>query len=422
VVNSVGQDSLTNLEQRYVDIQEQLKELENEFTPHYMSVDPKIKGLVRKRELLEQEIRNKHREGKQAALAEAEQDLASAQQAVANLQRQLDESKQQAMDFTTRFAEHEALQGELLQLETAYREVQEQQLQMQVNTRRQYPQIRIKERAFLPERPVYPHYLRDAGISVAASLLAGLLLLWLYDFLTRPASHPAAHDIKQVFMTSPGTRVLGQMEDVSLPQSIAVPVLEQQQPRELSPAEVMALLEVASPDIRLLIACILSGMTAEEVQALQWGDVDEAAGVIHVRGKSGRTLSVTPPLLAAIGAVMPTAPDAGAPVWQDANGKSLATDDVAAMLLYTAHDAGLTRPQDVTPEAVRHTCIAYIVRKGVRLNDLARFVGQMSPVTLAAYGVYSQPGSAMTLDSVDTLYPALWSFYQHPPNDDSKPR
>lgn len=421
VVNSVGQDSLTNLEQRYVEIQEQLKELENEFTPRYMSVDPEIKGLVRKRELLEQEISNKHREGRQAALAEAEQDLASAQQAVASLQRQLDEHRQQAMDFTTRFAEHEALQSELLQLETAYRSVQDQQLQMQVNTRSQYPQIRVKERAFLSDRAVYPHYLRDAGISVVASLLASLLLLWLYDFLTRPASHPVTHDIKQVFMASPETRVPGRMDDMRLPQSSAVPALEQQQPRELSPAEVMALLEAAGPDIRLLIACLLSGLTVEEAQALQWDDVDEAAGVIHVRGQSDRTLSVTPPLQAAIEAVVPAVSDVDAPVWQDASGKPRAPGDLAAMLLYTAHDAGLTRPPDVTPEAVRHTYIAYLVRKGVRLNDLARLAGQISPATLAAYGVYSPPGSAVALDSVELIYPVLRSFYQNPPDAVSKP-
>jgi uncharacterized protein involved in exopolysaccharide biosynthesis len=123
VASGHQQASLTNLENRLVDIQEQLKELENEFTPRYMSVDPKIKGLVRKRDLLEQEIRNKRREGRQNTLASAEQVVASARQAVAILRRQLDEHKQQVMDFTTRFAEHEALQEELLQLETAYREV-----------------------------------------------------------------------------------------------------------------------------------------------------------------------------------------------------------------------------------------------------------------------------------------------------------
>ncbi|MDH3980377.1 MAG: hypothetical protein OEU91_07705, partial [Gammaproteobacteria bacterium] len=310
VVDSNGQDGLANLEQRLVEIQEQLKELESEFTPRYMSVDPKIKGLQRKRELLEQEIRNKRDEGQQKALAVAEQDYASARQAVLSLRRQLDDHKQQTMDFNTRFAEHEAMQEELLQLETTYREVQDHQLQMQVNTRSQYLQVRIKEPAFLPERPGYPDYARDAGISVAASLMAGLLLLLLYDFLTRPARHSVAHDIKQVFMTSPETRMLGQVADVPLPQSTVVPALELQLPRELSQAEVEELFRVAGPDVRLLIACLLSGLTAFEVSDLQWSDIDKDALVIHVSGKSDRAIAVTPPLLAAIEAFMPAVAEA----------------------------------------------------------------------------------------------------------------
>jgi integrase len=422
VVDSSGQDGLTNLEQRLVEIQEQLKELEDEFTPRYMSVDPKIKGLQRKRELLEQEIRNKRHEGQQATLAGAEQDYASARQAVASLRRQLDEHKQQTMEFTTRFAEHEALQEELLQLETAYREVQDQQLQMQVHTRSQYLQVRLKEPAFLPERPGYPDYARDAGISVAASLMAALLLLFLYDFLTRPARHSVAHDIKQVFMTSPETRVLGQVAGVPLPQPVAAPALEQQLPRELSQAEVEELFRIAGPDVRLLIVCLLSGLTAFEVSDLQWSDIDKDALVIHVSGKSDRAIVVTPPLLAAIEAFMPAVAEADSPVWQDADGKPLPPDDLAAMLLYSAHDAGLTRPPDVTPEAIRHTYIAFLVRKGVRLNDLARLAGHISSTTLAAYGVYSPPGSAVPLDSVESIYPALQSFYQHPSNDGNTPR
>jgi hypothetical protein len=91
------------------------------------------------------------------------------------------------------------------------------------------------------------------------------------------------------------------------------------------------------------------------------------------------------------------------------------------MLLFTAHDAGLTRPPDVTPESVRHTYLAYLVRQGVRLNDLPGLVGPVPPAMLAAYGVHSPPGSAVPLESVGSVYPALEGFYQRPPDAAAAP-
>jgi succinoglycan biosynthesis transport protein ExoP len=415
VATEHGKDSLTNLEKRFVEIQEELSDLSDEFTPRYMSADPQIRALVKKRDLLEEQIRNKRREGQQSALATAEQDVASTRQRVTSLQQQLDEHKQEVMEFTTRFAEHEALQEELLQLETVYREAQDRQLAMQVNARGLYAQVALKERPFLPERPVYPHYLRDAGISVAASLLAGLLLLLLYDFLTRPARQPQSPGIRQVFVASPENRMLDQEARAPMLQAARASALEHQLPRELSQEEILSMFRVAATDIRLLMACLLSGLGAEEARTLRWDDIDTEAGLIHTGGDSGRTVPLTSPLATAIADCRP--PDAVGAVWHDADGEPLVPDDLAAMLLFTAHDAGLTRPSEVTPGAVRHTYIGYLVRQGVRLNELPALVGPVPPGLLASYGAYSPPGSALPLDSVESIYPALDDFYRQAPDN-----
>jgi succinoglycan biosynthesis transport protein ExoP len=377
-----------------------------------MSADPKIKGLVRKRDLLEEQIRSKRLEGQQTALADAERDVASAGQAVASLQQQLDAQQQQVMEFTTRFAEHEALQEELLQIEALHREAQDRLLQLQVNVRSQYPQVRLEERPFLPEYPVYPDYWRDAGISVAVSLLAGLLLLMLFDFLNRPARHASAHDIRQVFVTAPHAPLPWQEARMPLQQPAAVPALEQQLPRELSPAEILELLRTGGADIRLLISCLLSGLTVDELCTLCWEDIDSKAGVIQPGGEDGRTISLSAALRAAVADWTPPDMTPAGLVWQTADGRSPAMDDFAAMLLYTAHDAGLTRPSEVTLEAVRHTYIGYLVRQGAQLSALPRLVGGIPPRTLAAYASYSPPGAGAPLESVESVYPALQSFYQ----------
>jgi hypothetical protein len=67
----------------------------------------------------------------------------------------------------------------------------------------------------------------------------------------------------------------------------------------------------------------------------------------------------------------------------------------------------MVNPAEVTPQALRHTYIAYLVRQGVRLSDLERITGYMPPTALAAYATLSPPGSGMSLDSVARDYPAL---------------
>jgi len=407
VVSEHGKDSLTNLDQRLVEIQEQLKELELEFTPHYMTIDPKIKGLVRKRDLLEKEIQKKRSAGQQLVLAEAEQNLATAHQSVLSLQAQLDEQKQQVLEFTTRFAEHEALQEELLQLETVYREVQNRQLQNQVDHKRQYPQIEVKEPAFLPERPVYPDYLRDSGISVAASVLLGLLVLGLYDFLNRPGRQSGSPQLTPVFVNAPGAPALEQVKDAQLPGAQIAPALAHQINRELSVSEVLTLFKAADPKSRLFITLLFSGLSVEEVSTVQMGDIDLPASELSVRGRHERMLAISPAIAAVISECIPEDLPADSPVFPDSNGDALGAGDLEALLTCAAHDAGLVNPTEVTPQALCHTYIAYLVRQGVRLSDLESITGYMPPTVLAAYATFSPPGSGMPLDSVERDYPAL---------------
>jgi len=407
VASEHGKDSLTNLDQRLVEIQEELKELELEFTPHYMAIDPKIKGLVRKRDLLVGEIQEKRTAGQQIALAEAEQNLATAHQSVQNLQAQLDEQKQQVMEFTTRFAEHEALQEELLQLETVYREVQNRQLQNQVNYKRQYPQIEVKEPAFLPERPVFPDYLRDSGVSVAASVLLGLLMLGLYDFLNRPGRQSGSPQLHPVFVNAPGASALEQVKDAQLPGAQIAPALAHQINRELSVSEVLTLFKAADPKSRLLITLLFSGLSVEEVSAMQAADINLSASELSVRGRHERTLAILPAIAAVISECIPEDLPAASPVCPDSNGDALGAGDLGALLACAAHDAGLVNPAEITPQSLRHTYIAYLVRQGVRLSDLERITGYMPPTVLAAYATLSPPGSGMSLDTVERDYPAL---------------
>ena len=406
------QAGLVNLEGRLVDIQEQIAELGREFTPQYMSIDPHITALVRKEKLLKDEISKKRSEGGDIALAEAQQDLATARQSVASLQQQLDDQKQEVMEFTTRFAEHEALQEDLLLLETQYRDIQQRQVQMEVNKKKLFPQVAVRVQPFMPDVPVYPYYMRDAGISVAVSFLLALLSVWFFDFMNRPVRGAAVPDIKQVFVSTPEPGALEQMAGGRLPYIQTPRALEQQLPRELSDNEVLSQMEAAGPDLRLLIACLLTGMNTDEISGLRWGDIDLGTDTMHIHNQTGRAIAISLPLRVAIAGYMPSDPDPDAPVWQNAGGDALSDNDLEALITCAAHDAGLTRPSEVNAKTLLHTYIAYLVRKGVKLSDLDNVVGKIPPAVLAAYGVFSPPGTALPLESIEPVYPALHTFFK----------
>jgi succinoglycan biosynthesis transport protein ExoP len=410
VVSEHGKDSLTNLEQRLTEIQEQLKEMEHEFTPHYMAIDPAIKGLVRKRDLLVEEISEKQAAGQQIALAEAEQDQASAEQSLISLQAQLDAQKQQLMEFTTRFSEHEALQEELLQLETLFREVQNRQLQNEVNNKQYYPQIVVKEPAFMPDRPVYPDYLRDAGLSVVGSVLLGLLILGLNDFLNRAGRHSGVTQLNPVVVNVPGTPALDQARNDLLPGAQAAPALAHPLTRELTVSEVLSLLEMADAKSRLLITLLLSGLTNDEVQAMKTSDIDLDSADLSVGGVSERKIALASNIAAVISACLPGKQPVDTPVFSDGLGEALDEKELGAMLSCAAHDAGLASPDEITLQVLRHTYLAYLVRRGVRLAELARVAGDMPPSELAAYTTFSPPGSGVSLESVERTYPAFASL------------
>jgi integrase len=145
---------------------------------------------------------------------------------------------------------------------------------------------------------------------------------------------------------------------------------------------------------------------------MHWGDVDLDTNTLHIHNQSNRDVTISPPLRAAIDDYRPSDPDPDALVWQDAGGEALSDNDLDALIACAAHDAGLTRPSEVNTHTLLHTYIAYLARKGVKLSDLDKVVGKTSPTVLAAYGVFSPPGTALPLDSIEPVYPALQTYFK----------
>jgi integrase len=175
-------------------------------------------------------------------------------------------------------------------------------------------------------------------------------------------------------------------------------------PRELSPQDMVALVRAADPGTRLAIALLLSGVSPEEAVALRGTDVDLVRGAIELRGPPRRTVRLNEGLARLLSI---RAAGAEEPILREVSGDAASFDSLATQLLCAAHDAGIERVDEVTPAALRHTYIAFLVRQGARFADLAQWVGPLPAETLAAYSALAPTGVRLAAESVNRNFPGI---------------
>jgi succinoglycan biosynthesis transport protein ExoP len=178
-------------------------------------------------------------------------------------------------------------------------------------------------------------------------------------------------------------------------------------PRELTDTEIAALLRAANDDGRLLMMGLLSGLSAEEIVALDWDQMDLDASTVRVSGEAPRTLLLSDPLRHLIGAHRALQPRAEGHVLRSPSGGPLPFDDVRSLVMYAAYDAGLDGADEVTPRVLRHTYLAYLLRQGIRFADLGRIVGRLPQEELAGYMRFAQAQPRLPLEQIDPVLPAL---------------
>lgn len=408
IVNKQDQRSLEALEIRAVELRELLREMQQKYTPEFMRLDPTAKALQRNLKLIDGKIRDNLNLSARTALSEAEQALNSSRQRVQTLTQQINDYKQVAADFTTRFSEHEARKEELLQLEQLYRNVKERIVQIQVRNEREFPQVKVIERATLPGESVRSHYLRDAGITVLVAIILGLLAIWVLEFLYRPPqSSSSAPTLRQMFYAIVDPRTLPQQTSKSaqLEQS-HMPALEQDLLRELSETEVRHLMDSAEPSTAALIALLVSGVSLSEAAALNWQDISTEENKLTLKSAHPRSMQLSPAAIEFFRQHVNTA-STQQPLWADQKNNPLPIEEMEALITCAIYDAGLAQAAELNSNCLRHTYLAYLARQGLRLSEFQKICGRIQPTTLSQYGKYSPPEAGKTLSEIDATYPAL---------------
>jgi succinoglycan biosynthesis transport protein ExoP len=401
---------LVALEARASQIREQLRELGRNFTPDYLDIDPQARAQRARLAELEEQIKAQRTVGQQYALEEAEQELAAARESVRRTQQQIAAGRQQVGAFTARFSQYKSLRDELTQLERTYQEALQRQARLGATERARTPSVQVLEHAVIPKEPWRPLYWRDAGFVVGGSLLIALAAMWLVELFNRPTPRPSVLVTQPVFAGRllPG-QVLHELPEPAAHQRLAhddrprlaAPL---SLPRELTPAEASALLRGSDVDAQRAMVLLLSGLSIEEALALRWRDVDGREAAVRVVGATPRTVPLAAGAITLLGE---RATDAEAFVLPGAGGAPLTMQELAGQLLVAAHDAGIERPQEVTPAALRHTYVAFLVRQGARLADVTRWVGTLDADLLSAYSQLAPRGERIETGAVQRFFPGL---------------
>ncbi|WP_434131478.1 GumC family protein [Methylocaldum sp. GT1BB] len=395
VVPPSDEQGLANLEKKAHDLRQQLKDLKRRYTSQYLSLQPQFKLIPEQLKQTEDEIKKKLEYGKQNALSEAQQAYASAQQTVREIRRQIEAHEQEATEFTSRFAEHEAMRANLEKLEEVYRDAEIRLAQVEAKPYENLPQLQVLERGYAPVRPIWPNYWRDSRIAFGGSLGLALITVWLYEYLTRRETPPSATVLPDIHVYSVPEKVLieRRMTTPSALPAEQFPALESPMIRELTEPEARVLLEAANRKAKWTIGLLLSGLSLEEIVELRAEQFEHAGDTLRIDGKNPRAVPIPRRVK----------------LWlaESEDFPNLETDDPASLIACAVVDSGLAQPETIDASALRHTYISYLVRQGIRLSELERIVGPLPAKTLAGYGRFSPPGPGLPAESVPLIYPAL---------------
>ena len=408
VIRAKDDPTLADLEQRTSVLREQWHDLQRRYTPGYLALDADAKSLQARLENLQDQLKSQHAASERAAFSEAQEDLAAAQAAVERLRKDIADNQKQAQEFATLLNEYKALREDLDHIEGMHRTVLDRLTKLQASERERAPRVELLEAATTSYEPWRPNYRLDAAISVAGSLVFGLFAAWFADFIA--GSSPVSPMI--LVQQSWAPALLGGAP-VNEPRPLPPPGLPQLQapeppPRELTDAEVAALVAGASEEeVQVAVIPLLMGLSAQELVALRWDDVDLDAGVIHLAGESAPTIPLPQPLRSVIVGRLRQQPDGVGTVLHDRHGGRLTIEEVGRLVFYAADDAGLDRSHEVTPDVLRYTYICFLLRQGIRPADLGRIVGHIPQNDLVVYMQRHSPTVRLPFEQIERLLPAL---------------
>lgn len=384
--------SMAVLLQQAEKLREELAAIEAHYTKEYIDLNPNL-GKVREQLIdIETKIARKAGVGKDFALQEAERNHAAAREAVTTIKQQMQAHKQLAAEYTSQFTEHQALQQELLNLETLQQDTKQRLVDIDVKQREKYPQVDVVDWASLPDKPIRPNYFQESLLAFAGSLALALLAVLIIDYLSRePAAHPAPMSLGGIHLHHQ-PRAMLDLNEKNLPQVAydplqALPLADQ--PRELSRPEVLALTQTAEPSVKTVIHLLFNGLSLAEILSLTPDCLNFEAQMVLIPGQ--RNVLMTDSLAGCFNA------DFAFETWPS-------EAEIKTLLCCAAIDSGLPNPEQITIETLRYTYMLFLLRQGIKLADLTKIVGSLSPEQLLELGRQAASSATASLETINLDY------------------
>jgi integrase/recombinase XerC len=176
-------------------------------------------------------------------------------------------------------------------------------------------------------------------------------------------------------------------------------------------------------DRALLETLYSTGARVSEAVGLNVGDLDEAEGLVHLRGK-GRKERIVPVGALAVEAIRayraslrlsPVMQQSSAPVFLNRRGGRLTSRSVARIVsLYS----GRLRGGAVSPHALRHSYATHLLDEGADLRSIQEILGHAS---LSTTQKYTHLATDHLLAVYDRAHPRAQPRSQSPSKKPSKP-
>ena len=386
VVPDAESQSLTVLQQQAEKLREQLAAIQAQYTKEYIELNPNLRKTREQLAEIETKITEKLENGKIYVLQEAENNYEAAREAVIRIKTQLEAHKKLAAQYTSDFSEFQALQQELLKLETFQQETKQRLVDITVKQRENYPQVSVVDWASLPEKPISPDYLKESVLWLAICLAMALLCVMIMDYLNHEPPMPVPIILEENHLGHATLLDMSEQQNRVLFDPIKTLSIDEL-PKEMSYQEVQMIYQAAEPVIKGVITLIFNGLSLAEILSLNGADLNFETMTIVIPGQ--RNLTMT---------------ESVAEWFTSENTVTIwpCESEIKTLLCCAAIDSGLPQPEQISLETLRYTYMLFLLRQGIRLAELTKIFGYLSPSQLGVGASF--PKANLHIDEIKLDY------------------